>query len=480
MTEGAATLARPVRPRVLAYYGGQLMLVSAIFLAVPPLVALLFADFRSAGVGAVLAISIAGLGTWLRSFPTEGDLQRNEALTLVSAAFIFLSLVMAITFIAQGVRWDDALFEAVSGITTTGLSSISHLDSRSPALLFNRAWLQWCGGLGIIVLTLALVGHQGVASRRLYSSMEHQTLPVTTRYIARRISVFYLFVTFIAVVIISLSCGDIFAGLLHSLSAVSTGGFSPYDNSLQALPGWVSRYLVILFSFIGALPVVVLVEKQLRESGRDLEVKTLIVLCCLLTVVLAFLMQKNLGLPWSEALLQGGLLSISAQSTTGFSVLPVTEVDNTAKLVLCVSMLIGGSLGSTAGGVKLLRIIILYRVVQYYFLRTAVPERTVLGLKLGSSNLSMDEAMQPLFLITLFMLCLFVSWLIFIAYGYPAVDSLFEVASALATTGLSAGISSESLPVTLKLVLCVDMLLGRVEVFALLVLLYPRTWLKRR
>jgi trk system potassium uptake protein TrkH len=143
-------------------------------------------------------------------------------------------------------------------------------------------------------------------------------------------------------------------------------------------------------------------------------------------------------------------------------------------------MLIGGSLGSTAGGMKLLRLLILYRVLQLYFMRTAVPERAVLTPRLGAVALGNDDIRQSLILMTLFTLSLIVSWLAFLAYGYPAMDSLFEVSSALATTGLSTGISHESLPATLKLVLCLDMLLGRLEVFALLVLLYPRTWHERR
>jgi len=480
MSDGAATLARAVRLRVLAHYGGQLMLVSAVIYAVPCVVAMLFAEFPLAGILALFALALAGSGWWLSSFHAEPELQRNEALVLVASTFVLTPLPMSIAFMAQGVPWQDALFEAVSGITTTGLSTLADIGSRSPAFLFSRSWLQWCGGLGVIVLTIALIGGQGLASRRLYAPVEEQPLPLTTRHFARRISAVYLGLTLIAALVLALASGSPFTGLLHSLSSVSTGGFSPLERSLADLPDWTSRYLVIIFGFVGALPLAVLMEKRFGGSGRDVEVKTLVVLCIALTLVLASLMHRSLGLTWSEALLEGGLLGISAQSTTGFSVLLPAALDDGAKLVLCVSMLIGGSLGSTAGGMKLLRLLILYRVLQVYFMRTAVPERAVLKPRLGAVALSTEDIRQALILMTLFTLSLIASWLAFLAYGYPAMDSLFEVSSALATTGLSTGISDESLPTTLKLVLCLDMLLGRLEVFALLVLLYPRTWHERR
>lgn len=167
--------------------------------------------------------------------------------------------------------------------------------------------------------------------------------------------------------------------------------------------------------------------------------------------------------------------------TTGFSVLAPLQLDDISKLLLCLSMLSGGCLGSTAGGIKLLRILILLRVLPGLFSAQCDAEtRRGAAQARWRPAVGRRNTAHALILLLLFVLVLLGSWLVFSAPGYPAVDSLFEVSSALATTGLSVGISSTALPTGLKLLLCFDMLLGRVEVFALLVLLYPRTWILRR
>ncbi|MBK6286635.1 MAG: TrkH family potassium uptake protein [Pseudomonadales bacterium] len=480
MSGGPATLARPVRARVLARFGGQLLLVGAVMNGAPLLVALFFGEWSSALVQSLIVLAFCGLGIVLHRSGIDGELQRNEALVLVALAFVITPALSSLAFVANGMPITDALFEAVSGISTTGLSMIADPGAYPATFLFTRAWLQWYGGLGVIVLGIALLGGQDTATRRLYSPLDDRLLLNSSRRFARNMLRAYVLLSLGAWAVLSLTGTDPFDALLHTLSAVSTGGFSPYADSLRHMPGWGSRYLVIAFSLIGALPLALVIERGLRQAGGDGEIRALLALCLAWALLLAWRMHQNLGIDWPEALLQGGLLGISAQSTTGFSVLAPLQLDDISKLLLCLSMLSGGCLGSTAGGIKLLRILILLRVLQVYFLRSAMPRHAVVPHKLGGALLSGDEIQHALILLLLFVLVLLGSWLVFVACGYPAVDSLFEVSSALATTGLSVGISSTALPTGLKLLLCFDMLLGRVEVFALLVLLYPRTWILRR
>jgi trk system potassium uptake protein TrkH len=148
--------------------------------------------------------------------------------------------------------------------------------------------------------------------------------------------------------------------------------------------------------------------------------------------------------------------------------------------VLIFSMFVGGCSGSTAGGVKLVRILILLRLIQVTLRRSAAPARAVMPLKLGGEPLDSDVIGNALLLLGLWVLVIAASWLPFLFYGYDSLDSLFEVVSATGTVGLSTGISAPSLDTAVKLVLGVDMLFGRVEVIALLVVLYPPTWLGRR
>ena len=152
----------------------------------------------------------------------------------------------------------------------------------------------------------------------------------------------------------------------------------------------------------------------------------------------------------------------------------------TTSAPLMASMIVGGGAGSTAGGIKLLRFLIVLRLVQHFLRRAAMPPHAVAQPRLAGQALKAQEIERAVLVIALFAMTVGVSWLVFVAHGYDPVDALFEVTSATGTVGLSTGITSSELPAALKLVLSLDMLLGRVEVFALLVLLYPRTWLRKR
>jgi trk system potassium uptake protein TrkH len=213
---------------------------------------------------------------------------------------------------------------------------------------------------------------------------------------------------------------------------------------------------------------------------RDPEVKALLPVILIVCALLAWSLSQRSGLPWPVALEQSLLLGVSAQTTTGFSTLSVTELDATSKLVLITSMLIGGSTGSTAGGVKLLRMLVMARLLQYFLQRTAMPPHASARPRLAGRPLEAIDVELAALVVVLFMAAAGLSWLVFLAYGYPALDALFEVVSALGTVGLSTGIAAPDLETPLKLLLCVDMLLGRLELLALLVLLYPRTWIGRR
>jgi len=179
---------------------------------------------------------------------------------------------------------------------------------------------------------------------------------------------------------------------------------------------------------------------------------------------------------WLDALLMG----MSAQSTTGFSTLAIGDLDDASRLAMIGAMLVGGSVGSTAGGFKLLRLLLLLRLLQLVLARTAAPRHAVIDVRLGGRRVDDEDLWRAMLLMVMFVLLVFLSWLAFVFHGYPALDALFEVVSAAGTVGLSTGIARPDLEPLLKAILCFDMLAGRVEIFALLVVLYPGTWLGKR
>jgi len=241
--------------------------------------------------------------------------------------------------------------------------------------------------------------------------------------------------------------------------------------------------VITLFTVLGAAPLLLYFYAARRGPGvvfADPEVRALGILIALISGLVAATLYLAGGMEVAAALRHGIQTGVAAQTTSGFSSLSVAELPAPALLLLITAMLIGGGVGSSAGGIKLLRLLVVLRLLQVFFRSTAMPPHAVVTPRLSGRQLEPQDVERVLLLLVLLLAAAAVSWLFFIAWGYPPLQSLFEVVSALGTVGLSSGITRPELEPALKLVLCVDMLLGRLELIALLVLLYPRTWIGKR
>jgi trk system potassium uptake protein TrkH len=481
MTDGAETLTYAVRLHVLGKYLGQLALMLAALACVPLAASFVFHEYHL-GLRYLAVIALLTLlgGVSLR-LPDAPKIQNNESLVIVALAFVLSPLVMLYPMLGAGLPVMDTLFEAVSAVTTTGLSTLPHAQDMPRTFLLARAWMQWYGGLGIVVLSIALLMGHRMATRRLSEPVSDETLVTASHVHARHMLLVYSALTLFFLLLVWSLTGDGFTALTHVLAAVSTGGFSTFDDSLAGLEHWSARYVVIIACLCGAIPLPLyyrLRQGAWREAARDLELRALLVCSLLLIGVLTWLMAASMS--WNESLRHAALIGISAQTTAGFTSLPIAQLDDASKIALIVSMFIGGGVGSTAGGIKLLRLLILFRLLQFLMQRTAMPSHAVAEPRLGGKVLESDDVQRIMVLILLFGSVTLLSWFTFVGYGYEPLDALFEVVSATGTVGLSTGITSQELPAFLKAVLCVDMLLGRLEIVALLVVLYPRTWFGNR
>jgi trk system potassium uptake protein TrkH len=478
-------LSAAVRMRVVLKHGGTLCLALAALTVVPAVVSLLVGDLAFAWHCTLPVLFLVALGWPLARLSTPPQLLLNEALVVLALGFVLGSLLLAYPLMRAGLSPMDAWFESVSALTTTGLSTLARVEGRSPAFLFTRAWMQWYGGLGFVVFSIVLLLLQpGMAARRLViGEVEADNRFGSSRAYARSVLAAYTVLTGLGIAALWLLGAQPFAALLFCLSAVSTGGFAPYDNSLLGLGAWPIQAAVMGLALAGAVSLP-LYGQALRRGwpavAANLELRALLAAAALTSVVLALFLLRSGQWGWREVLAHAPLMGVSAQTGAGFSSLPVAELDAPAKLLLIVSMCIGGSTGSTAGGIKLLRLLIAARMLQLLVLRTRLPRHAVVGPELGSEPLEGREVEGALLVILLFALCITLSWLPFLMAGYDPLSALFEVVSATATVGLSTGITAPELEAFLKAVLCADMLLGRVELLALLVVLYPGTWSVRR
>ena len=483
MPEAITSLFHAVRPGVVGKYLGQLAIMLALLSLAPLLVSVVYDEhFLSQRYLILIALLLViGIPSYLLSPPE--DIHSNESLVITALAFVLLPLLMCYPLMGSGLSFIDAWFEAVSGITTTGLSTLQAVENMPKTFLFSRAWMQWYGGLGIVVLSVALLMEHHIALKRLVAPEAGQSMLTTARIYARRVLIVYLILTAVGIALLWLVLKNGFQAITHTLAAISTGGFSSLDGGLAAIDNWTARAIIILIGLCGAIPLVFyynLFKGKWRDILHDTELHVLLIITLIISTILSLTFAHQLGLSWNQAIGHGLLMGTSAQTTTGFASIDITSLDSTSKAVMIVSMFIGGDMGSTAGGIKILRLLILARLIQILIQRSSLPPHAVVETRLGNRVLESNEISQALGLILLFIIVIVLSWLVFLAFGLSPLDSLFEVVSATGTVGLSSGISSHDLDPILKLVLGLDMLLGRVEIIALLVVLYPRTWIGKR
>jgi trk system potassium uptake protein TrkH len=468
-------LIQPARPLVVCRYVGQLALMLALLLAVPTVFAAWSGDWHLALVLALTALLPSLLlGACALLPPSDRPLQASEALVATALAFVLASAFVTIPLTSTGLPLLDAWFEAVSGITTTGLTMVSEPEAKSSGFLFTRSWTQWVGGLGMVVLSLTLAFGRPADMHQLANAASVEEDPAESVPIhARRVLAVYLLLTASGFALV-LGVGlPVFDACIHTLSAISTGGFSGLSDNLAGLDRRI-QFALLAVAFLGALPLPLFYRATVhgaRSLVDDLELRALAAAAAVTALLLWTLGQV--------APLDAVLQALSAQTGAGFSTLDIGALEPQAKWTLMLSMLTGAGIGSTAGGVKLLRVLVLIRVLQLAILRLQMPRHAVIAPSLGGRHLDARQIEHALLLLLLFPLVILLSWLPFLAAGYAPLDALLDVVSATATVGLSTGVASPDLEPTLKGLLTLDMLAGRMEIIALLVLVYPGTWYKR-
>ncbi|UCH73161.1 MAG: TrkH family potassium uptake protein [Rhodospirillales bacterium] len=484
MMRGLDTLAAAMRIRVLAKYLGVFGLALALMAAVPAGAALLLGHAGFAWRAAIVALALAGSGFVLFRLEAPALVRQSEAMAVTALGFALGGAAMAWPFTAAGLPFIDALFESVSAITTTGLSTAGPATDLPRAMLFARAWMQWCGGLAIIILAFVLMLGPGAAARRLtLSDTAPEDLASGTLARGRRLLVVYAGLTAAGMVLLWALGASPFDAAVHALSSLSTGGFSSRDDSVAGLGGHAIQAAVALLFLLGAISFSLQFRAwrtgpmTLLRDGGFLALITAAAVVCLLVILAEWLAGATAG-PGLVA--DAAFLALSAQTTTGFQTGAPADLAPASKLVLIGAMTVGGDVGSTAGGIKIFRLLVILRLLQLLFARTCMPRHAVADTRIGGRSLAADDIALALGIVALFAATILLSWYCFLAAGHDPLDSLFDVASAIGTVGLSTGIAGPELDAPLKFVLVLDMLMGRLEILAVLVLAYPRSWFGSR
>jgi len=473
-------LVSPVNPSAIVKYLGYFLIAYSFVLAVPAVAAIFLQDYYASmiyGLSAVLTF-VAGFVIY-RVMP-EYKLEVKDAVIISALVFPISAVISAVPMsISNNMPYMDAFFESVSAVTTTGLS-VAPVNS-SMIFLFARSWSQWIGGIGIIIIVVALLIHPGTAAFRIYKAQYSQIkLFPNVLKTTRLLGTLYILLTFIAIILLLISGMSLFDAVCHALSSVSTGGFSTRSASIGAFDNTLVLFTISLASLLGAISFGLYMRFAKKPSKiiRDRETQWLFLISIMGFSLLLFtvIRSENFNNNPKDIL----FLAISAVSTSGFSTVDVSLYSDASKWVISVLMWIGGSTGSTAGGIKILRLLLLAKLIKIVFMRVFLPVEVITPLKLDNDRIKKEEINNIVVFSVLYISILVFSAYIFMLYGVNSADSIFEVSSALGTVGLSAGVTGSAMPDVLKMVLCADMLLGRIEIIPLLILVMPRSWIKRR
>lgn len=467
----------PERYRAVFCYTGLLLALVGLLLLVP-LVVLpgeQHALRHLAAFGApALGLLAVGCVLWQSLRTAEApSLSLQEGVVVVLLVWVLTPVVSAVPFmVVERLTFTQAVFEAVSGWTTTGLSVVDVTHASRPILLW-RSVMQLAGGAGLAVIMLtALAGPAGAAVPSAEGRAD-QLVPHVRRS-ARLVVAIYSGYTVVGILAYWLAGMSFFDAVNHAMPAVSTGGFSTKAESIGYWNSPVIEFVTMVLMFFGNLNFLtayVLLRGRFKTFVRDAEVKTFAVFACLSSLALVLLLWRGVYASLSVSYRAAVFAAVSALTTTGFSTGPAfyTNWPPLAPLILTCLMLVGAGTCSTGGAIKQYRVYLLAQSVWRELRRSILPRSAVVETSISQGDRQAFVTDADVRRVAAFVFLYLATWLvgsaILTAHGYSVQDSLFEFASALGTVGLSAGVATASAPRLVLWTETLGMFLGRMEFF---------------
>lgn len=425
----------------------------------------------------------------LSSYRTQITLSIHQAFLLTTSAWIGASAFTALPFYFSelDISYTDAFFEAVSGLTTTGSTVLTGLDSMPAGILLWRSILHWVGGIGIIVMAVAILPYLRVGGMQLfrteYSDRSEKVLPGAAQ-IAGAITRVYVVLTLLCILAYWWCGMTVFEAVNHAMATLSTGGYSTSDASMGHFPQPAIHWFATFFMIAGGLPFALYVQAINRRNFRyvfDSQVRFFLVFLAIVIGILSTWLSVSQGYDFLVALRLVAFNVVSIVTTTGFATTDYTLWGPPAQMVFFLLTYIGGCTGSTAGGIKIFRFQVMYAATQIQFRRLVHPHAVYIARYHGTP-LS-DEVMAS---VANFVL-LFLSSAVFLSValgclGLDFVTAVSGAATALANVGPGLGTTIgpagnfATLPDAAKWLLSAGMLLGRLEILTCLILLMPSFW----
>ncbi|MDR1677350.1 MAG: TrkH family potassium uptake protein [Deltaproteobacteria bacterium] len=480
-----------INPRLIAHLTGWIVLFTGLGFLLPLIPAYIYEDGSAVWFWQSLVISTfaAGLLLAVGGLTSAHEPRYRDSLAVVGLSWFLISLMGSLPFIFSGHLdpW-SAIFESFSGFSSTGATAIADLRPIPKGLLFWRAIIQWLGGMGIIVLMVAVLPFLGVGGQiMLKSELSGQTsdkLRPRVAQIAKILWGLYLSLTFLLIILLYIGGLDLFESVCQSLVTISTGGFSNYNESAAYHESRYIQSVILIFMFLGSISFALywqVLTGHWRALILNSEVLFLcgILLVCSVIAATSLVVSGHISNP-GEALFQSFFQATAVASTTGQFSADWTSWPYLAQVMIFFLFFVGGCSGSTSGGVKCIRWLLLLKTI-HRACRRLIHPRGVFPIRLQGKNMT-EQSLESVWLFFLiYFLTMAISTMAITAVGLDIMTAFSASASALANVGPSLGLvgatgTYAAFPAAAKVILSLCMLLGRLEFYSFIVLFFPEFW----
>ena len=471
---------------------GLMLMIFSLTMLPPIGVSLLYADGHwQPFLASAAIVAAAGLLLWLPAREERRDLRLRDGFLIVSVFWVFLGLAGATPLFLSDVpdlSFTDAVFEAVSGFTTTGATVIIGLDELPKSILYYRQQIQWFGGMGIIVLAVAILPILGIGGMSLYKAetpgpMKDQKLTPRITQTAKALWAIYFSLTVACVTAYWLAGMSLFDAVAHAFSTVSTAGFSPYDASLAHFDDVAVEVVATVFMFLGgasfALHFTVLKRRDPSIWWKDTEFKAYFLLIAVVTAFASLYLHAMGEFPTlAESVRHAAFQVVSMQTTTGLLTEGFAHWPGALPALLVLLSFVGGCAGSTTGGMKVIRWLLVFRQGVAELKQLVHPSAEV-PVKLAGRPVPQRIILGVGGYFAMYLIVFAVLMLMLMMFDMDQVTAWSAVAASLNNVGpglAEVTMTFRGVSDSAKWVCAIAMLIGRLEIFALLLLLTPAFW----
>ena len=439
-------------------------------------------------VKTLIAISLIGIIGLAATRNINNELSQKDGFVIIVMFWVVLSVAGSIPFYLSGMSIIDSFFESMSGITTTGATVISNIDTLPESVLFYRQMLQWMGGMGLIVLAIAVMPLLGIGGGQIYKTeipgaMGEQRLTPRIKETAQALWSIYLGLTILCALLYYLGGMSAFDAISHAMSTVAIGGFSTHDESIGYFNSSTIEIICIIFMLLSAfsftLHYFAIYKRKPLKYFYDPEFRFFF---SILLLVLAASLFINSFTDYENSPNFKEIIfhSVSMITTTGFSISDTSDWPLSVSFLLLVGAFVGACSGSVGGGVKSWRVMIMLNHAYSNIMKMIHPN-SVISLKIGSRSVDDEVATSVWGFFSIYVISFMILLLAVLTSGLDLESAFSAVGACLNNLGPGLGAVSENysnISSFTKSILAFAMLLGRLEIFTLLVILTPMFWAK--